>query len=312
MDLCILELNVCSLHLTRVAKVPGGGVVVLRRAVEPVALDVPNAWTHVARSFARLLRAAHARNSDTQPVVIASPRFRGVPGADTFLAWAAGRHALTLWSPAAADRALLVATGASTERRWKAGIAALDLGDDEIGAAATRGGARAAASARLGLHSLQEALERGPEDLQPEDGLIVQMLVKLCAGPALRRIAALSPGSLLLSFEEARGLRALSTQWGYLDDGEDAVPRIAFRALAAEISAMGSRAGAELGLERDLCTRLPIAAAVTDAVAGLLGVQSVVLAHQDLAEGAALGILEERSRADTDVQRGCHGEGTVA
>lgn len=290
MDLCILELNVCSFHVTRVAKISGGGVCVLRRAVEPVSLDRPNTWTHVARTFARLLRVAHAGSPDTQHIVLVSPRFRAVPGADTFIAWAASRHCLKPWFPAAADRALLAAAGASIERRSNAEIAALDLDDDEMGAAAIRGNAHAVVSVHLGMRTLEEALERNPGNLEPEDGLIVQMLVKLCAGPALRTIAALSPRALHFSFEEARGLLALATLWGYLDHGESAVPRVAFRALAAEISAMGSRTATDLGLEPNLCRRLPIAAAVTDAVAGLLGVQSVILAHQTLAEGAALGI----------------------
>ena len=122
----------------------------------------------------------------------------------------------------------------------------------------------------------------------PADSGALFSLVRLCAGPACRRLRAWGNPALVVGSENAKAVRTVARSWGYLDTDSNDLCRLSLHALVPEILDAAPESLCALGIDASRSSLVGTAAVVIDALADLLGQREVRFADFGVAEGAAL------------------------
>lgn len=303
MDTCILELGTREIRLLRARLVAGGGnvetvaieneLVSADESIDRTGSISPGAAAEAEAVVLRLLDAARVRFRDVPVYAIAPHALGGAKNARTVLDSLARRIRIPITSLSARDTARLAYRAARVELGAFDGQAAVvHLGDAATDlASGTRGSVDLAETLTMGVARLHRAYGGTDGGLPIAEANALFSLVRLCAGPAGRRVRDWGASALLVTGECAAAVRDVATAWGFLDEDTDVLGRVALHALAAEIIAASPE---DLENARIGPNRAPLvgtAAVMIDAFCDLLGQRDVALGSSGAAAGAALDVL---------------------
>jgi hypothetical protein len=145
--------------------------------------------------------------------------------------------------------------------------------------------------ALLGVGRLHQAFGGTADGLLPTDAGALFSLVRLSAGPAVRRIRDRGKTTMILTSTLAASVLAAVRGAGYAADGESSVDRIAFHAFAAEILTARPGALRELGIDRRAASLVSTAGVVIDALADMLAQGDIRFGTARAPENARFGRL---------------------
>jgi exopolyphosphatase/guanosine-5'-triphosphate,3'-diphosphate pyrophosphatase len=302
MDTCILELGTRTVRLMRSRGVERGPVEVADIENEPVSagesidrngIISPPASAELSAAVSRLLDVAKARCRHATIHAIAPHALGGANNARSVLAAVQRRTGVSVTLLSSKDTARLAYRAARSEFGHLGGqTAVVHLGD---AAADFTSGTRAtldiADTLPLGVARLHRAYGSGESDLAAADAPALSFLVRLCAGPATRRLREWGAPVLVVTSENAAAVREVGRVWGYLGEESETIGRVALRALAAEILGASVWDLENLGIDSRRAALVGTTAVTVDALSDLLGQREVLLGASGPSEGAALEVL---------------------
>jgi exopolyphosphatase/guanosine-5'-triphosphate,3'-diphosphate pyrophosphatase len=301
-DTCILELGAWTLRLTRSRGAERGPVEVVDmesvrvstgESIDRTGLISPSASVELSSAVSRLLELAKTRCRNAPLHAIAPHALGGAKNARSVLSAILRRTGVpvTLLSPR--DTARLAYRAARSELSYLEGQAAIvHLGDAAVDfASGTRAALDLVETLPLGVARLHRAYGLDAEGLPGVDAGALFSLVRLCAGPAARRLREWGAPVLAVASENAGAVRDAASAWGFLDRESEVIGRVALRALTMEILGASVWDLENLGIDRRRAPLVGTAAVTIDALADLFGKREVVLAASGTSEGAALEVL---------------------
>jgi exopolyphosphatase / guanosine-5'-triphosphate,3'-diphosphate pyrophosphatase len=302
MDTCILELGVRTLRLLGSRAAERGPVEVvdihservrLGESIDRTGTVTASVSSDLLAAVSRLLEVAHSRCPGVSLHAIAPHALGGSENARSVLA-AIGRRtgvAVTLLSPR--DTARLAYRAARSELGYLGGqTAVVHLGDAAADfTSGTRATLDVADTLPLGVGRLHRAFGSGDSGLAAVDASALSSLVRLCAGPATRRLREWGVPVLVVTSENAATVREVGRAWGFLGEDSETIGRVALRALATEILQASVWDLENLGIDPRRAALVGTTAITIDTLTDLLGQREVLLAASGPSEGAALEIL---------------------
>jgi len=298
MDVSILELQTGGFHLLHAHVGAGERLVVSTEAAERVGIDASvdatghigrKTWADSLRAFGRLATSARKWTQSGDVIALAPNGLGGALNGATFLQAARLKHGVGVDALSAAEAAHLVYAGVHDEL-GDAGEALVvaHLGDTTVDLVAGRGAAATAhGSIALGVARIGRAFgaERG---LGPDDAAALFSLVRMCGGPAGRRLASVVEGSrLVVTSARARAVREVARAWGYLEPEATMIGRLTLHALVPELLEASPASLCRLGIGADDALLVGTTAVMIDALADLLGRREVCFAGSGVRHGAA-------------------------
>jgi hypothetical protein len=143
----------------------------------------------------------------------------------------------------------------------------------------------------LGVGRLHQAFGGTADGLLPADAGALFSLVRLSAGPAVRRIRDRGTTTAIVTSKLAESVLAAARGSGYVEHDARSIDRVAFHAFVAEILTARPGALREMGIGQPAVSLISTAGVVIDALADMLAQPEVHFGTWGLPQGAARAAL---------------------
>jgi exopolyphosphatase/pppGpp-phosphohydrolase len=303
MDTCILGIGVRSFDLIHARAVPGGRFESEHLVSEPVALDASidatggigsRAWADALRLAGKLIAKGRRAAQSGHVVALAPHGLGGAENAHGFALAVRRRFGAQLAVVPVADTAQLAYRAAHHELdAGSSAVAAIHVGDLTIDFTAGSGATNDFfESMSLGVVKLHRAYGATDSGFLATDAGALFSLIRLCGGPACRKLRDWGDVAPVFGSENAAAVRDVARAWGYMDRASTSLERLALHALVPEIlSAPPDR----LGVDPRRASSVGTTAVVIDALSDVFGLRDVRIASLGVLEGAALEVLAPRA-----------------
>jgi len=303
MEIGILELGASSFRILRAEPHSMGGLLVevfgpeesagIDESIdERGAIDRANgsAALAAAESLADTWRRRCPR---VELFAIAPDGLGGAPNSSALVRAIEKRSRLSVMTLSSRETGRLAYRAVRSDRRMLGGQCVVaHLGDGVMHlVSGTRATIDLEGSLSFGIGRLHRAFGGHSDGLLAEDAAALFSVVRLSAGPILRRFREFGAPALVVASERAAEVRDVARAWGFLDD-HGTLERLALHALATEIINARREDLLAAGVPAKSVPWVAATAVTVDALLDSLGVREVVLSASGPAEGAALDMLD--------------------
>jgi exopolyphosphatase/pppGpp-phosphohydrolase len=276
----------------------------VRVANEPVAIELSLAtsgaidrrtWADAMRALGRLVTRAERTGANHGVVAVAPHALGSASNAEAFAAAVRRQFSIAVMLLSSSESVSLAYRASRTELAdFRAAAAVIHAGDATIDVAAGVGSTcDVVETVPAGVLRLHEAYGPAARALAQSDAGALFALVRLCGGPACRRLREWAPSTVVFASENARAVWSIARLWGYAEPESASLDRVALHALVPEIVAASTSSIHDLGIDPTRVNLVGTTAVAIDALADLLSLREVRFTSVGVADGAALDVLTE-------------------